>query len=303
MKPAEHGIADQGSEFYIYTPSRTAQRTFLYPMRAGLFHYLPGYRQERRSFDSFLIMAVRDGAMDVTVAGATHRAGKGDFALIDCYAPHAYGTDEGADVLWLHFDGPTARAYYDLIHDRLGSVFSFRDSGYATTRLTNIYRTFHEAARVSEPLMGKYITDVLTEFAIGAESAGTAAAAPRNAGDPASDTARESSITRTHAIEDVLAYIANHLHEPLTVGDLAARAYMSEYHFIRVFKKETGYTPHAYVIDARMHAAEYRLINSDIPLRQLCEECGFTDASTFCAAFRKRTGMSPIEFRRRSAIR
>ena len=285
MKPAERGIADKGSEFYAYMPSLTARRTFLHPTRVGSFHYLAGYRQERSSFDSFLIMAIRSGSFDVATSSGISHAKTGDFILIDCYAHHSYGTNEDSDVLWLHFDGPTARAYYDLIHARLGDVFTLQDPNYALTRLSNIYETFHSASRVPEALMAKYITDVLTEFALAAH-----------------DDSTPASRRRPHAIEDVLAYIATHLSEPLTVGELAAKAYMSEYHFIRVFKKETGYTPYSYIIDARMHAAKYRLINSDIPLKRLCEECGFTDPSAFCAAFKRRNGLSPSEYRRRSVV-
>ncbi|MBT1164356.1 AraC family transcriptional regulator [Bifidobacterium felsineum] len=313
MKPAEHGIRNEGSEFYIYTPSKTALRTFLHPLRAGFFHYEAGYRQERSSFDSFLIMAIRSGSFDVVskFGESAQHASAGDFVLVDCYAHHSYSTSEDSDVLWLHFDGPTARAYYELIHERLGSVFSLREPGYAITQLTKIYETFHMAARISEPLMAKYITDVLTEFALGADDA---ASAP--VGAAGSGAARGGSATLAgggasglaarrgpHAIESVLAYIANHLNEPLTVRELAGLVYMSEYHFIRVFKKETGYTPYAYVLDARMHAAKYRLINSDISLRQLCEECGFTDTSSFCAAFKRKNGVSPMEFRKQSEIR
>ncbi|NMN01099.1 Helix-turn-helix domain-containing protein [Bifidobacterium sp. DSM 109958] len=285
MKPAEHGIVDEGSDFYIYTPSRTAQRTFLYPLRTGLFRYEAGYRQERSSFDSFLVMAIRSGGFDVRADRATRHAGAGDFVLLDCYRHHSYASTEPSEVLWLHFDGPTARAYYDLIADRLGNVFPLRDPSYAITRLMGIFDVFRESGPVSEPRMSKLITDVLTEFAVAA-----------SAGGP-------SAQRQSHAVEDVLAYIAAHLADPLPVEELAARAFMSEYHFIRVFKRETGYTPHAYVVDARMHAAKYMLTHSDAPLKRLCEECGFTDPSAFCAAFKRRNGVSPMEFRRRSAAR
>ncbi|NEG88832.1 AraC family transcriptional regulator [Bifidobacterium aerophilum] len=281
MKPAEHGILDEGSDFYIYTPSKTALQTFLYPLRVGSFRYEAGYRQERSSFDSFLLMAVRQGSFDVDVGQGTLHADKGSFILVDCYRPHSYGCAEDSDVLWLHFDGVTARAYFDLIHDKLGTVCSLKDPGFALSRMSDIYETFRQGGRVSEPLMSKYVTDILTEFSMDSADGGTA-------------TQRQP-----HAIEDVLTYISAHLGEPLSVADMAARAYMSEYHFIRVFRKETGYTPHAYLVEARIHAAKYLLTTTDMPLKQLCEECGFTDTSAFCAAFRRKTGVSPIAFRQR----
>lgn len=284
MKPAEHDIRNEGSDFYIYTPSKTALQTFLYPLRSGLFLYEPGYRQERTSFDSFLLMHIRQGSFNVAVDGGEQQANKGDFILLDCYQRHSYGTSTNSEVMWLHFDGKIARPYFELIHSKLGTVISLKEANYAATRLAGIFETFHAGSRISEPRMSKYITDILTEFALAA-------------------TDSNASIQRQpHAIEDVLTYISNHLADPLSIEELAARAYMSEYHFIRVFKRETGYTPHAYIVDARMHAAKYMLVNSNIPLKQLCEECGFADTSAFCAAFKRKNGVSPIEFRKRSGM-
>lgn len=278
MKPAELGIVNEDSEWYAYTPSRTAVSMFFHPLRVGWFHYEPGYRQERNSFDSFLIMMVRRGAMEVADASGSGRAARGDFVLLDCYSPHSYRALEDSEVVWLHFDGVTARSYYRLITERMGVVGALGDPAYAMTRLQNLYEVFHSGARISEPLMSKQITDLLTEFAVGMDT-------------------HPASTRNPHAIEDVLTFIAGHLSEPLSVADLAARAYMSEYHFIRVFKRETGYTPHQYVVDARLQAAKYRLAYSDAPLRQVCEDCGFGNVSSFCALFRRRMGLSPMEFR------
>ena len=46
--------------------------------------------------------------------------------------------------------------------------------------------------------------------------------------------------------EEIIAYINEHFAEKFSVEELAAQAGLSQYHFIRVFKKETGFTPHEY---------------------------------------------------------
>ncbi|WEV65338.1 AraC family transcriptional regulator [Bifidobacterium sp. ESL0764] len=285
MKPAERNIDNNRSDFYIYTPSRTATSTFFYPLRIGLFRYESGYRQERSSFDSFLLMYIRDGTFTISTHEGTQIARKGDFVLLDCYRFHSYETRTGCEVLWLHFDGTMSRPYFDLIHSRLGTVFIIKNPNRALTRMSNIIDVFHSQSRISEAQMSKYITDILTELVIGTEEQ------------------KNTKQRKPHDIDDVLTFIASNLEKPLTVTQLAQNAFMSEYHFIRVFKKETGYTPHAYLLDARMHAAKYRLINSNIPLKQLCAECGFSDTSAFCALFKRKTGMSPMEFRNRSMIK
>lgn len=283
MKPAEQGIADADSEFYIYTPSTTARATFLYPLRVGSFHDLSGYRQNRRSFDSFLIIAVLSGSMQLNIPSGSFVITEGQFALVDCYDRHAYGTEEDTRLLWLHFDGAMARPYFELI-TKDSPIIRLKDPAYATNRLRQIYMAFHTQQRIVEATTSKLICDVLTEFIL-AE------------GPPSEESRRQPQ-----AIEEVLSHISTHLSDPLTIEDLAAKAYMSEYHFIRVFKKQTGYTPHAYIVDVRIHAAKYLLTNSDAPLKRICAECGFSDPSALCATFKRETGFSPMDYRERNRV-
>ena len=277
MKPAERNVDVDKSSFLIHTPSAVARRTFLYLLRAGNFYYESGYLLERSSFDSFLVIYVKSGSLDFNLPQGRFHASAGQFALVDCYAKHVYGTDEATEALWVHFDGIMARTYFDFITGKLGNVFSLHNPGYAANRLRQINDMAVSPSGFSEPRMAKCITDVLTEFASESEP-----------GAPA----RQSRV-----IEDAIAYIAAHLDEPLTVKELAEHAYLSEYHFIRVFKKETGLTPHAYVIDARLHTAKYLLVNSDATLKRICERCGFSSTSVFGAAFKRAVGFSPLEYR------
>lgn len=281
MKPAEHHVNVERSEFHIHTPSAIARRTFLHLLRAGVFSYEPGYRLDRNTFDSFLIIYLRSGSLDFELPSGEFHAETGQFALVDCYDRHIYATGEPTEVSWMHFDGIAARPYYDYIVGRLGNVFSLRNPSYAVNRLRQINDLLQSETGFSEPRMAKYITDILTEFA--------------------SEQEQGASQRQSQVVEDAIAYISAHLDEPLNIAELAARAYLSEYHFIRVFKKETGSTPHAYIIDARIHAAKYMLVNEHYPLKTICERCGFSSTSVFCAAFKRKVGLSPLEYRKRNA--
>ena len=277
MKPAEHHIDVNASDFVIRTPSAIARRTFLYLLRAGEFVYEPHYRLRRSTFDSFLLMLVLEGSMDLTLSHCSWHVNQDQFAIVDCYAPHEYGTDEPTKVLWIHFDGIMARPYYEFIVGKLGNVIDLRNPSHAMSRLRLIDDLATSGSGFSEARMSKYIIDLLTEFADEQES-----------GAPS---------RQSQTVEDIVAYIGTHLAEPLNVGELAERAYLSEYHFIRVFKRETGLTPYAYIVDARLHLAKYLLVNGSQPLAKICEQCGFSSTSVFCASFKRETGMSPMEFR------
>ena len=93
-------------------------------------------------------------------------------------------------------------------------------------------------------------------------------------------------------VQKVLSYINEHFREELSVEDLAERFYLSPYHFMRLFKAQTGTTVHAYVRQKRlMHAA--RLIREGMPAAKAAAESGFGDYSAFHRAFKESFGISP----------
>jgi len=93
-------------------------------------------------------------------------------------------------------------------------------------------------------------------------------------------------------LSGVLTYINEHLTEELSVELLAEKAYLSRYHFMRLFKAQTGSTVHAYVRQKRlMYAA--RLIREGTPAVRAASESGFGDYSAFHRAFTETFGTSP----------
>ena len=98
-------------------------------------------------------------------------------------------------------------------------------------------------------------------------------------------------------IAQVLSYINENLARELTVEALAERVYLSRYHFMRLFKQQTGTTVHAYVRQKRLLAAA-RLIREGLPAGQAAAECGFNDYSVFSRAFRESFGISPSQLKK-----
>ena len=86
--------------------------------------------------------------------------------------------------------------------------------------------------------------------------------------------------------------------EPLSVGDLAAAAGVSPFHFSRLFRQATGVSPYQRLLDARLRAAKDMLEGSDTPTAEIARRCGFSRASHFAIHFSRRFGVSPRDFRR-----
>lgn len=277
MKSCEPYL-DYKSDYYLSLPSRTAQAMFFYPLCVGHFFYQSGYRLQRESYDSFLLIYIEKGSLTLTVNGHTATAAQDSFLLIDCYRPHAYAADTGCDALWCHFDGLTARSFYDAVTGRLGNIFSLTDSYPAVHKLRCIFNVFAENQIPKEPLLSKIINDILTIFLLYSPL----------------PTGSESSYG---IAEEIISYINEHFAENLSVEQLASMANLSQYHFIRTFRRETGFTPHEYIVNIRMNNAKYLLKNSSLSVKDICFRTGFSCESIFCSAFKKHHGLTPSAYR------
>ena len=99
---------------------------------------------------------------------------------------------------------------------------------------------------------------------------------------------------------EVLSYIEQHHHEPITVKHLTKLAGMSESTLMRTFRRVFGRSPIDHVIRVRIGRACQLLQRDDIRITEAAFQCGFTDSNYFSRQFHRVTGMSPREYRRRS---
>jgi AraC family transcriptional regulator len=85
----------------------------------------------------------------------------------------------------------------------------------------------------------------------------------------------------------------------VSLAALAADAGLSRFHFCRAFKESTGLSPHAWLRQHRLEQAMSMLRNTDVSVVSVAAELGYSSQTAFAAAFRKLTGESPSDWRRR----
>jgi AraC family transcriptional regulator len=93
-------------------------------------------------------------------------------------------------------------------------------------------------------------------------------------------------------------YIEEHLDDDISMTILAELARLSPFHFARVFKQSFGLPPQRYLTLRRIERAKELLRQPDLSVTRIGLNVGFSDTSSFSAAFRRETGVTPTDFRR-----
>jgi AraC-like DNA-binding protein len=106
------------------------------------------------------------------------------------------------------------------------------------------------------------------------------------------DTSNESKII------EAARYIRTNYRKPLSIEEMAGYIHLSKYYFIRLFKRSMGVTPYKYILNTRITEAKILLRTTDVSVGEISERGGFMDESNFIAAFKKQSGMKPLEYRR-----
>jgi AraC family transcriptional regulator len=96
----------------------------------------------------------------------------------------------------------------------------------------------------------------------------------------------------------VTNYIEEHLAETISLANLAQLVRLSVYHFCRSFKKSFGVPPHRYHTIRRIERAKSLLVKPVCSVTEIGLMVGFSETSSFTAAFRRLTGSTPTAYRR-----
>lgn len=101
----------------------------------------------------------------------------------------------------------------------------------------------------------------------------------------------------TTSIADLQAWLGDHFDEDLGVEAMSARVAMSPRTFARVFRRETGTTPAAFVEELRVEAARRLLETSDLTVAAVANRVGMRHAETLYRAFHRRLATTPDRYR------
>ena len=90
-------------------------------------------------------------------------------------------------------------------------------------------------------------------------------------------------------------FIDSNYADNIDLDNIADEAYFSKFHFIRLFKKIYGKTPHQYLTVVRIEKS-MQLLRTDIPVSEVCYSVGFQSLSSFSGLFKRIVGLTPSSY-------
>jgi transcriptional regulator GlxA family with amidase domain len=109
---------------------------------------------------------------------------------------------------------------------------------------------------------------------------------------------RLSETCKNNKIQQASRWFIDHMAEPINIINAANFVSMSERNFQRQFKRETGWTPHEFLLHLRLEAVRQQLTETDLPVDKIARRCGFLNGEHVSKLFRKHLSISPCEYRR-----
>jgi AraC family transcriptional regulator len=103
-------------------------------------------------------------------------------------------------------------------------------------------------------------------------------------------------------LQRAIEYINQNLEKDLGLAEIATAVGMSMYHFSRLFKQSTGFSPHKYVMNCRIERAKRLLTKTEEAMDEIYQQVGFQTQSHFTNVFRKLIGTTPKAYRKQVNI-
>ena len=109
--------------------------------------------------------------------------------------------------------------------------------------------------------------------------------------------AKRSEQRTESVVERAKKYIQENFKKDISLEDVSEKVDISSYYFSKVFKEETGENFIEYVTKLRMEEAKRLLETTDLSIKEVCSEVGYSDPNYFSRSFKKYAGITPTEAR------
>ncbi len=240
------------------------------------------------------------------VGGEKDNIKKGDFFILNAHVPHEYTVKGSMPVVMLNcifhpsaIDSTFAdcKDFVDVAYHYLFHSFYSEDDPKNYIKLTggrsrkigalleDMLEEYEAKGNGYKQVLRSDLTKLLIlAFRLYKESARQTTNAP---------------VLRKLVVDSSVRYMQSEYAAPITCELLAERSYVSTSYFNKIFKEETGKSASKMLMEIRLEKACGLLVGTDLPASQIGLNVGYSDTKHFYDLFKRQTGMTPGEYRRK----
>lgn len=278
--PHEKGLLPE-SEIYDEAPSERANRLLYFIRRAGHYFCEQNYITEKVNGNGFVLYYVVKGKMRLSVHGNEAVICEGELCFINGHEPYRYQALEPLEFLWILMDGANTESFCSEIYMEYGLEIQLEQVVWVSSQMRQILTLLQDNGRIDEVQASKMLHELLCSMLY----------TSRPAGDEV------MPISSDPQIDAVKRYFREHLNEEVSTEELAKEFHLSISQLNRKFREHTGQSPHEYLTNLRINRAKILLKDSQMTIAEIAGEVGYAYDTSLAAAFRRKMGMSPREFR------
>jgi AraC-like DNA-binding protein len=268
----------------LHTPNIFARQNLLYVQEVGQLKSLTPHQSTREGLDSFLFLCVTGGSGSLEVGAKHYEIKKGDCALINCmqHYSHISSILDSWELAWVHFNGVSAQAYFDLFYQTNQEENVVFHAGVEQWLgiITSLMEKQNNKSIMAELESGELLLHMLNLL--------VGALIQKN--DPEED----SDIVLCREIREILN---EEYTDPLLINSLTNRYDMTMDILDYKFGKQFGIGVQDYIINRRFNAAKELLRFTILPMEEVLNKSGIEDMDDMQQLFREKENMSPDEYR------
>jgi len=284
----QYGMGDQSKQI-TYPVLKARQASFLPFTVSGIGDYIcdKQYYVRRHGMEACLILYTLEGVGCIQYENKEFELTPGQMIIMDCRKYHYYATkEESWHFLWIHFEGKCAYDYVDILNEGggvpifIGGRISFQ---YSYKKMVSYASRFDRQGELeNSAILQTLLTDLI-------------------------GLKKTEEFSRKYGgyqaeMEASLSYLQEHFDEDLNIDRLAEECHLSKFYYIKVFKAYTRQTPYDYLVNLRLQKSQRLLLETEKSIGDIALETGFGDSKNYIACFKKRVGMTPLQYRKQRRI-
>lgn len=302
----------------------------------GQFVSGPGWRHMRRTIDTYELIFVRRGVLPMRVGDCGIRITAGQIALLPQNIEHS-GTDiitEELEFYWMHFrlpndarmldvDGMPQDSAYLLLPDvrtvpdperlavmcgqlvdvyaRFGPYSNAYCDYFATSLLLEVsaQERFKAGFHGRRAIAGYSSGRVITRDAITRDDRARQERESEPCADPSCQIDAKAGYANSglSSMLSIRSWIMANAHDAITVAGIAQRFHYSPSYLTAVYRRVFGVTVTDEITECRIDRARELLSTTSLSVTDIADEVGYKDAKYFMRVFRRRTGLTPTQYR------